>query len=98
MKNSETFVVGCRGIIFHHGVVLIDLDGLSAEEKDDQGHPVRELCHRLVTTPPGLLEMFNSMQNMLDKLVEVGVLTRQEGAVTPAAGGPAGRPVTSDKK
>jgi hypothetical protein len=92
MNPSETFVVGCRGISFHQGVVLIDLDGLSATAKDDQGHPVREFSHRILTTPPGLVEMFNAIQGILDKLVQVGVLTRQEGTVAPQPQPQGGQP------
>lgn len=94
MKPSESFVVGCRGISFHQGIVLIDLDGLSPTAKDDQGHPVRELGHRILTTPPGLVEMFNAIQGILDKLVEVGVLTRQEGTVAPHPEKAGGQPKT----
>ena len=78
MIQSEFFVVGCEGISFHNGVVMIDLARLSVTNKDDQGQPQREFSHRLVTTPPGMLEMFNAMQGMLNKLVEVGLLTRRE--------------------
>lgn len=80
----EVFAVGCNGVAFHNGVVIIDLAGLSATEKDDQGRPQREMRQRVVITADGAVETFNALRGMLDKLVEVGVLKREGGEAAPA--------------
>lgn len=76
---NETFVVGCEGIGFHGGVLLVDMAGLSATQKDAEGRPLREHKLRLVMTPEGMLETVNAMQGMIARLVEVGLLKRTEG-------------------
>jgi hypothetical protein len=80
--------VGCEGIGFHGGVVLVDLAGLSPTQKDAEGRPLREPRVRLLMTPEGMLETVNAMQGMIARLVEVGLLKRTEGQ-TP--GGPQGQ-------
>jgi hypothetical protein len=86
--SKETFAVGCGGVGFHNGVVMIDFLGFSLTEKDAEGRPQKEMAHRLIMTPDALLETFNAMQGMMNKLLEVGILQKREGeAPTPA--GPA---------
>jgi hypothetical protein len=77
--TTENFVVGCEGIGFHGGVVLVDLAGLSPTQKDAEGRPLREPRVRLIMTPEGMLETVNAMQGMIARLVEVGLLKRTEG-------------------
>ncbi|MFH1034537.1 MAG: hypothetical protein V1806_08525 [Pseudomonadota bacterium] len=76
--SKETFAVGCGGIGFHNGVVMIDFTGLSATEKDAEGRPAKEMRQRIIMTPDALLETFNNIQGMINKLVEVGVLKKNE--------------------
>jgi hypothetical protein len=83
--SKETFVVGCEGIGFHNGVVMVDLVGLSTTQKDAEGRPLREPRLRLIMTPDGMLETMNALQGMVNHLVERGVLKRTEGA-PPQAG------------
>lgn len=83
--SKETFAVGCGGIGFHNGVVMIDFTGFSTTEKDEEGRPQKEMRHRVIMTPDALLETFNAIQGMMNKLLEVGILQKREG---PEAGGP----------
>lgn len=87
---SETFAVGCAGVAFHNGVVIVDLVGLSTTDKDDQGRPARELRQRVILTADGAVETFNGLKSMLDKLVEVGVLKRDSGAAAAPPAAPDG--------
>jgi len=87
--SEETFAVGCGGIGFHNGVVMIDFTGLSITNKDAEGRPLIEMRHRVILTPDALLETFNAMQGMMNKLLEVGILHKKE---TPEAGAAAPLP------
>lgn len=75
---DETFAVGCSGVAFHGGVVILDLVGLSQTEKDADGKPVRELRQRIIMTAEGMLETYNAISGMMGKLEEVGVIKRKE--------------------
>jgi hypothetical protein len=81
--SDEKFVVGCEGIGFHGGVVLLDLVGLSTTNKDAEGRPLREPRLRLIMTPDGMLETMNAMQGMVNRLLEVGLIKRADA---PAGG------------
>lgn len=89
--TSEIFVVGCEGIGFHGGVVLVDMAGLSTTQKDSDGRPLREPRVRMVMTPEGMLETVNAMQGMIARLVEVGLLKRTEGQGQGGSQGEAGK-------
>ncbi len=89
--SKETFAVGCGGIGFHNGVVMIEFTGFSLTGKDAEGRPLKEAAHRVIMTPDALLETFNAMQGMMNKLLEVGILQKRDeagpGAVAPVAPG-----------
>lgn len=91
--GKDNFVVGCEGIGFHGGVVLVDMAGLSDSQKDAEGRPLREHKLRLIMTPEGMLETVNAMQGMIARLVEVGLLKRTDG---PAPGQGPGAPGASN--
>ncbi|MFH1034539.1 MAG: hypothetical protein V1806_08535 [Pseudomonadota bacterium] len=73
---KETFAVGCAGVAFHNGVVMVDVTGLSTFESDANGRPITEIRERLIFTPEGFIATFNTMQGMMEKLAEVGLVKR----------------------
>ena len=86
--HNESFVVGCDSAAFHNGVVILDLAGLSAAERDSEGRPKRELRCRLIMTPQAMLETMGAMQGIAKRLAEIGVLRPGEaGQAGPAAPG-----------
>lgn len=76
--SDEVFSVGCSGVAFHGGVVILDLVGLSHTEREEDGKPKRELRQRIVMTAEGMLETYNAMRGIIGKLEEAGVLKRKE--------------------
>lgn len=86
--SKETFAVGCGGIGFHNGVVMIEFTGFSLADKDAEGRPLKVPAHRVIMTPDALLETFNAMQGIMNKLLEVGILQKREGAEPGAAPAP----------
>lgn len=88
---SETFVVGIAGAGIQSGVIYIDLASLSLTERDQQGKPGREVRHRLLLTPEGAVELHRAAQSALDRLVELGVLTKGDTQQAPPAAGQTGQ-------
>jgi hypothetical protein len=74
---DEVFADGISEVNIAAGIVRINFVSYSATEKDAKGNPTRELRHRVVTTPQGVLELYASMKQVIDKLVETGVLQRR---------------------
>jgi hypothetical protein len=78
MKN-EIYADGIGQIHFAGGMVRFDFVTLQPAA-DGKGEPTPEYNERIIMPPQGFLNTFNSMQNLIDKLVEAGVLTRNEPA------------------
>ena len=78
MKN-EIYADGIGQIHFAGGMVRFDFVTLQPDP-EGKGEPTPEYNERIIMPPQGFLNTFNSMQNLIDKLVEAGVLTRNEPA------------------
>lgn len=78
MENrKEIFVDGIGQIHFTGGMVRFDFVTLQPKEGEN---PVPEVAQRVIMPPQGFLNAFGSMQQLIDKLVEAGVLQKNENA------------------
>jgi hypothetical protein len=59
--------------------VRIDLQSLSATERQEDGTPKLVFRQRVVMPLDGFLQSFQTMERMVAKLVEAGVLVRRPG-------------------
>ncbi len=75
---KEIFADGIGQIHFAGGMVRFDFSTLQPEE--DGKAPVAQSSTRVIMPPQGFLAAFNSMQQLIDKLVEAGVLQKNEEA------------------
>jgi hypothetical protein len=76
MDKQEIFVDGIGKIHFTGGMVRIDM--ISLEPTDEGKEPEAREKVRLIMPPDGFLGAFNTMQRLIDQLVEKGVFQRQE--------------------
>ena len=72
--KKELFADGIGQIHFAGGMVRFDLVTLQPTEEGKA--PTPESHTRLIMPPQGFLAAFNSMQQLIDKLVEAGVLKK----------------------
>ena len=77
--KKEIFADGIGQIHFAGGMVRYDFVTLQPDE-EGKGDPSPECNQRVIMPPQGFLNMYNSMQNLIDKLVDAGVLKRNENA------------------
>ena len=77
-KLREEYVDGIAQIHFINGMVRMDL--ARAEPKEGQEKPDQVSFERLIFNPQGFLNALGAMQQLVDKLVEAGVLQRRENA------------------
>ncbi len=74
-KQKEIFADGIGQIHFAGGMVRFDFMTLQPQEgKDPEAAP----SLRIIMPPQGFLGAFNSMQQLIDKLLEAGVLQKNE--------------------
>ena len=79
MENKkEIFADGIGQIHFAGGMVRFDF--VTLQPGEDGAAPPPVVNERIIMPPQGFLGAFNSMQQLIDKLVEAGVLTKNENA------------------
>ena len=76
MEKKEIFADGIGQIHFAGGMVRFDFVTLQPEADGKAPTPV--VNERIIMPPQGFLGAFNSMQQVIDKLVEAGVLQKNE--------------------
>ena len=74
--KKEIFADGIGQIHFAGGMVRFDFVTLQPEAEGKAPTPEANL--RIIMPPQGFLAAFNSMQQLIDKLVEAGVLKKNE--------------------
>ena len=78
MEKKEIFADGIGQIHFAGNMVRFDFVTLQPEA--DGKAPVPQSNIRVIMPPQGFLSAFNSMQQLIDKLLEAGVLQKNEAA------------------
>ncbi len=76
--RKEIFADGIGQIHFAGGMVRYDFVTLQPEESGKAPTPQSNV--RVIMPPQGFLAAFNSMQQLIDKLVEAGVLQKNQNA------------------
>ena len=73
-RKQEVFADGIGQIHFAGGMIRFDFVTLQPEQEGKAPIPASNL--RIIMPPQGFLSAFNSMQQLIDKLVEAGVLQK----------------------
>ena len=73
MSKKEIYADGIGQIHFAGGMVRFDFVTLQPQ---GEGEPTAEYQQRVIMPPQGFLNAFQSMQQLIDKLLEAGVLQR----------------------
>jgi hypothetical protein len=77
--KTEIYADGIGQIHFTGGMVRFDFVTLQPAA-DGKSEPAALCRERIIMPPQGFLNAFNSMQNLIDKLVEAGVLQKNTNA------------------
>ena len=75
-EKVEFFVDGIGKIHFTGGMIRYDM--ITLEPGEDGKEPVPEKKVRIIMPPDGFLKTFNTMQRLIDQLLEAGVLQKRE--------------------
>ena len=76
MDKTEIFADGIGQIHFAGNMVRFDF--VTLQPSEDGKAPVAESKIRMIMPPQGFLGAFDSMQQLINKLVEAGVLKKNE--------------------
>lgn len=76
--SADYYADGVANVALLQGMIRIDFATLSLTEKDAEGNPVVLPGHRVVMTPKGFAKAFGTMERVMAKLVETGVVRDPE--------------------
>lgn len=77
-NKTEIFADGIGQIHFAGGMVRFDF--MTLQPGEDGKAPVPAVRERVIMPPQGFLNSFNAMQQLIDKLLEAGILQKNEKA------------------
>ncbi len=77
-QKKEIFADGIGQIHFAGNMVRFDF--VTLQPNEDGKAPTPAVTERIIMPPQGFLAAFNSMQQLIDKLLEAGVLQKNENA------------------
>ncbi len=78
MAKKEIYADGIGQIHFAAGMVRFDF--VTLQPAENGAAPTPEVNERIIMPPQGFLGAFNSMQQLIDKLLEAGVLQKNTPA------------------
>ena len=79
-EKKEIFADGIGHIHFAGGMVRFDY--VTLQPTEDGTAPIPQGTVRVIMPPNGFLGAFNSMQQLIDKLLDAGVLQKNDKAAT----------------
>ena len=79
MEKQEIYADGIGQIHFAGGMVRYDFVTLQPSNEEKKP-PVPQANIRIIMPPQGFLATFNSMQQLIDKLLDAGILQKNENA------------------
>ena len=77
-EKKEIYADGIGQI--HFAGAMVRFDFVTLQPEADGKAPTPQSNVRIIMPPQGFLSAFNSMQQLIDKLVEAGVLKKNEQA------------------
>jgi len=92
--RKEIYADGIGKLNFAAGMVQFDF--VTLQPGADGQNPVPESCFFVKMPVQGYLSAFDSMQKLIDKLLEAGVLAKNEAAASAAAPAPAAEAPASE--
>ena len=78
MCQKEIFADGIGQI--HFAGAMVRFDFVTLQPGEDGAAPVPQSNIRVIMPPQGFLSAYNSMQQLIDKLLDAGVLQKNEAA------------------
>ncbi|MDH2432632.1 hypothetical protein QCD60_08635 [Pokkaliibacter sp. MBI-7] len=77
---KQTLIDGIQEVSIVSGLIRMDLFSYTAGARDEQNKPPREVVERLVVSPEGFLQMYNTLDKLVRQMEGKGLLQRRQPA------------------
>ena len=78
-ENREFFADSIGEITLSGGMVRMDFFTLQGSQSDKDNKPKLEFSQRIIMPPDGFLRSFSSMENLVKKLIDAGLVKPRDG-------------------
>lgn len=79
MERKRTFIDGMESVSLTDGMIRMELyNVLISKNHNPQESNAHEICEELIMTPQSFIKVFSTMENLVKKLEEAGIITRNE--------------------
>ena len=85
-ESKDIFADGIGEITLSGGMVRMDLVSLVGSQKDSENKPKLEFSQRIVMPPDGFLRSFSAMENLVNQLIESGLVKPCDGETVTGEG------------
>ena len=79
MERKRTFIDGMESVSLTDGMIRMELYNVLVNKSRDQNQPNQhEICEELIMTPQSFIKVFSTMENLVQKLEQAGIIKRNE--------------------
>lgn len=76
MERKRTFIDGMESVSLTDGMIRMELYNVLIGRNRNSSENPHEICEELIMTPQSFIKVFSTMENLVQKLEEAGIITR----------------------
>ena len=76
MERKRTFIDGMESVSLTDGMIRMELYNIVIGRNRNSGENPHEVCEELIMTPQSFIKVFSTMENLVQKLEEAGIITK----------------------
>ena len=78
MERKRTFIDGMESVSLTDGMIRMELYNIVIGRNRDSAENPHEVCEELIMTPQSFIKIFSTMENLVQKLAEAGIVKKNE--------------------
>ena len=78
MERKHTFVDGMESVSLTDGMIRMELYNIVIGRNRETAENTHEICEELIMTPQSFIKIFSTMENLVGKLTEAGIIKKNE--------------------
>ena len=76
MERKRTFIDGMESVSLTDGMIRMEFYNTVVGKNRDSAENPHEICEVLIMTPQSFIKVFSTMENLVQKLEDAGIITK----------------------
>lgn len=76
MERKRTFIDGMESVSLTDGMIRMEFYNTVVGKNRDSAENPHEICEELIMTPQSFIKVFSTMENLVQKLEDAGIITK----------------------